>query len=244
MALVVAMLAASVACGAQGQSSATDTADLAAVKVASSLTERIEYLLKVDGSAATPMSERQRVILRRALERDGVVSRADYDQAWSNYQQCMIDYGYTRPVVPTYADGLRSPLLYPKDEGHSAEEMAQLASHDQQCRAREYLIVDECYRDHLANPNLYAEPTVAVVDCLRREELVPASYTGKRFLEEEQVYHEVHARNMATDPTDASGEAAAQFSFDLHAPKAVTCLVANGKDVGQAEDFEGWDAFG
>ncbi|KFI56929.1 hypothetical protein BCUN_2234 [Bifidobacterium cuniculi] len=241
------LLAPLAACGDTQQEAAIDPGSqpsATAIKIAASIPERIEYLLSIDDNATYPMSEAQKEILRRAVENGGTISKADYDRAWSNYQQCMVNKGYTTPQVPVYENGLRSAHMYPIDTGRTEAEMDKLAHDDSQCRSQEYLIVDESYRDAIGNPDLYAEQSVAITDCLRREKLVPASYTARQFEEEQAAYREVSARNFTTDRYDETGEAASKFSFDIHDPKSVTCFVSNGNDTGQlGEQFTGWQPF-
>lgn len=234
------------ACGGTQQEAAIDPGSqpsATAIKIAASIPERIEYLLSIDDTATYPMSKAQKEILRKAVENGGTISKADYDRAWSNYQQCMVNKGYTTPQVPIYENGLRSPALMPIDVGRTEAEMDKLAHDDSQCRSQEYLIVDESYRQAIGNPNLYAEIPVAITDCLRRENLVPASYTARQFEEEQAAYREVSARNFTTDRYDETGEAASKFSFDFHDPKSVTCFVTNGDDSDLSVRFPGWQPF-
>ena len=207
-----------------------------AEKVAPSITARIEFLLDDAQQHPGSVSEQQQDILRRALDHDGVIPRGDYDAAWSRYQDCVVAKGYTKPVVEEFVDGLRSPLWHATSEGWSEEQHEKFIEDNGNCKQLEYLYVDEIYRANLGNPNQYTDMDTAVVDCLRRKNLVDKQYTLTQFKQEDEQYNDVAVKNFATDRYDDSGEAASKFSFDLKDPATVTCFIANGKDYYFRED--------
>lgn len=207
-----------------------------AEKVAPSITARIEFLLDDAQQHPGSVSEQQQDILRRALDHDGVIPRGDYDAAWSRYQDCVVAKGYTKPVVEEFVDGLRSPLWHATSEGWSEEQHEKFIEDNGNCKQLEYLYVDEIYRANLGNPNQYTDMDTAVVDCLRRKNLVGKQYTLAQFKQEDEQYNDVAVKNFATDRYDDSGEAASKFSFDLKDPATVTCFIANGKDYYFRED--------
>lgn len=51
------------------------------------------------------MTKAQREILKRS-EAAGGVSSTDYELAWSHYKQCVVDKGYSTPVLDRYPNGL------------------------------------------------------------------------------------------------------------------------------------------
>ena len=207
-----------------------------AEKVAPSITARIEFLLDDAQQHPGSVSEQQQDIMRRALDHDGVIPRGDYDAAWSRYQDCVVAKGYTKPVVAEFVDGLRSPLWHATSEGWSEEQHEKFIEDNGNCKQLEYLYVDEIYRANLGNPNQYTDMDTAVVDCLRRKNLVGKQYTLTQFKQEDEQYNDVAVKNFATDRYDDSGEAASKFSFDLKDPATVTCFIANGKDYYFRED--------
>ncbi|RYQ02253.1 hypothetical protein [Bifidobacterium pseudolongum] len=207
-----------------------------AEKVAPSITARIEFLLDDAQQHPDSVSEQQQDILRRALDHDGVIPRGDYDAAWSRYQDCMVAKGYTKPVTEEFTGGLRSNVMHPYMEGSTKAQQSKFFEDDTSCRQLEYLYVDEIYRANLGNPNQYTDMDTAVVDCLRRKNLVGKQYTLTQFKQEDEQYNDVAVKNFATDRYDDSGEAASKFSFDLKDPATVTCFIANGKDYYFRED--------
>ena len=58
-----------------------------------------------DPRATYPMTKAQREILKRS-EAAGGVSSTDYELAWSHYKQCVVDKGYSTPVLDRYPNGL------------------------------------------------------------------------------------------------------------------------------------------
>lgn len=238
IAFILAMLSIYVmsACGAKtpkDPASATSSSTTGmAEKVAPSITARIEFLL----DSSTEMSEQQQDILRRALDHDGSISRGDYDAAWSRYQDCMVAKGYTKPVTEEFTDGLRSNVMHPYMEGWTKAQQSKFFEDNTHCKQLEYLYVDEIYRANLGNPNQYTDMDTAVVDCLRRKNLVSNQYTLTQFKQEDAQYNDVAVKNFTTDRYDEHGEAASKFSFDLNDPATVTCFIANGKDYYFRED--------
>lgn len=236
LALVVLAVGAFSACGVGNADAAKESSTASSIagtaeKVAPSITARIVFLLD-----SSTMSEQQQDILRRALDHDGVIPRSDYDAAWSRYQDCMVAKGYTKPVTEEFTGGLRSNVMHPYMEGWTKAQQSKFFEDDTHCKQLEYLYVDEIYRANLGNPNQYTDMDTAVVDCLRRENLVNNQYTLTQFKQEDAQYNDVATKNFTTDRYDERGEAASKFSFDLNDPATVTCFIANGKDYYFRED--------
>ncbi|RYQ35113.1 hypothetical protein PG2009B_0290 [Bifidobacterium pseudolongum subsp. globosum] len=229
------------ACGGGNADAAKEASTASSIagmaeKVAPSITARIEFLLDDAQQHPGSVSEQQQDILRRALDHDGVIPRGDYDAAWSRYQDCMAAKGYAKPVTGVFTDGLRSNVMHPYMEGWTKAQQSKFFEDDNSCKQLEYLYVDEIYRANLGNPNQYTDMDTAVVDCLRRKNLVGKQYTLTQFKQEDEQYNDVAVKNFATDRYDDSGEAASKFSFDLKDPATVTCFIANGKDYYFRED--------
>lgn len=216
-------------------------------RVAASLSERINFLLSNELSSQA-MSERQKTILRHALQNAGVVSKGDYDKAWANFQQCMTSKGYTRPRVPTDGNGLRSALFSPFLGNATEQQQNRFHADWSECYEQEYMAVDEVYRMHIGNPNLLSDPTAALVDCLHKYGLVPKSYTITQYRDEERKSQQVFTNNLSTSGVkDANREALRQFTFDTADPQVSTCLVATGKDGlfrDNSDESDVWRPFG
>ncbi|KFI64260.1 hypothetical protein [Bifidobacterium cuniculi] len=232
------------------QASDTVTAQEQGSKRAGSLSERIEFLMDyADNNADHAMSERQQAILERALANDGIITKADYDQAWSNFSTCLTDKGYNPPVTARYQDGVHGNTFM-VDVGDRGEEVDEKVHQDlSQCLDLEFLSVDELYRAAVGNPNLYQQNEVALADCLRRKNLVEVSYTSSRYLEERQrswdLYDEAVA--VSNDPASAWDASKAGYSFDLDNPDIQLCFVTSGIDIRSqdpgAQDEVTWKVF-
>ncbi|KFI56836.1 hypothetical protein BCUN_2158 [Bifidobacterium cuniculi] len=228
------LLAGMAACGSSGgDTQAQDTDDSTTVqtegaRIATSLSARIEDMLRTD----TDMSERQRDILERALANDGVVTKADYELAWSNFQQCLADKGYAPMTTTMYQGGVHGPS-WMTDVGDRGEGVRDKVTDDViACKSSENLVVDELYRAAIGNPSLYQVPEVGVADCLRRKNLVPVSYTAKTYQEDQKRVDAAYSEFVASRSVDdAWAEAVKEYGFDYDDPEVQLCHVANGLDI-------------
>lgn len=201
-------------------------------KIASSLSERIQNLLAMNDTLSQPMSEKQIAILKRALDHDGKVSKTDYDQAWSNYQQCVIDKGYAAPTSTIYSDGIRGSTTVTDADDRGEDALHKAQDDSGACLSSEYLMVDEMYRLSLGNPQLYADRDEGFVDCLKRKELVDPSYTAQQFKKEfEQSGEEYEANPEQYPPKEAWQKSQEVYSFDFYDSQVQYCFATNGHDV-------------
>ncbi|WP_289097517.1 hypothetical protein [uncultured Bifidobacterium sp.] len=206
--------------------------EVASAKIASSLSERIQNLLAMNDTMAQPMSEKQIAILKRALDHDGKVSKTDYDQAWSNYQQCVIDKGYAAPTSTIYSDGIRGSTTVTDADDRGEDALHKAQDDSDACRLSEYQSVDEMYRLSLGNPQLYADRDEGFVDCLKRKELVDPSYTAQQFKKEfEQSGEEYSANPKQYPPKEAWQKSQEVYSFDFYDSQVQYCFATNGHDV-------------
>lgn len=70
-------------------------------RIASSLKDYARSLLDSDGGK---ISDQQKSALEKAAS-GGKVSQADYERAWADYKQCIIDKGYAEPTFDKYDNG-------------------------------------------------------------------------------------------------------------------------------------------
>lgn len=204
--------------------------------VASSLTERIAFLLENEPD----MADSQRAILQKALDNGGKISQGDYESAWNDYNNCVVEKGYSKPVHSVYPSGLHGTSIT-MDGNSLSEEAADKAIEDEtSCNAAYKLCVDEIYRMSIGNVDLLVDPEEGAVQCLRRQDIVPASYSADDFEEEHTEFMEA-----ATDGVTEFDEAAKRFSFSLNDSDALDCLVANSIDIYQnANRTEMWKPLG
>lgn len=97
-------------------------------RIASSMSDHVQLLLdlnqkNLDGQMdGTPMSEHQVAILKRALAAGGRVSRADYEQAWASYRQCIVNKGYASPPIMKVGEFYQAQWSMASVEGQEARE--------------------------------------------------------------------------------------------------------------------------
>ena len=178
------------------------------------------------------MQQEQIDMLDRALRNGARVSRADYEQAWENYQQCMISKGYTREPVQRYANGLYASSSATNTEHMTKEQVTKFDEDYRECRVAYVLYVDETYRMAAGNADLLIDPSTGTVQCLRTKALAPKNYTARQFSEEKQKYYELVPKYQYENALpDANARAAREaFGIDLGNAGVMTCLVANGWD--------------
>lgn len=251
-ALAIAVLTTTASCtngrnqtGADGasQASPSDISDTGAnAKLASSFTERINALLELDDQSdeADRMTQQQRAMLERALDHDGIVSKADYEQAWENYKQCLVDKGYTKPELPRYTNGLYSPIKSTDSSTLTEEENNKLMADMHAC-SNHYVAVDEMYRYSIANPDMLSNNEEAAVDCLHRKKATEPSYTVSEYRQDNASY-ETYLSQHSDDP-DRYEQARKQYRLDLGNGDVITCLVANANQM-YTDDANPWKPFG
>lgn len=209
-------------------------------RLAGSLSERIRFMLDSDSDGLKP---EQIEMLNRALENDGKVSHADYEQAWQNYQQCMVSKGYKPEPLMRYQDGLYASTTTRKTMP-SQEQEEKFQQDFSECRAGYVTYVDELYRLATGNHGLFVEPTVAIVQCLKEKNLVPSSYTPQQFSEERDHYLDLLSKYSEEGLTDANARARREsFTPDLGRADVMTCMVSNGWDP-PSDEREPWNPLG
>ena len=177
-------------------------------KLAPSLSEWVEQR-ESQGNIA----ESQKTILDKAKS-TGEISTSDYEKAWSDYRQCMIDKGYKEIKLIKYPSGLYVEAGH--KQGTTIQE-SRYSDDSTECGDEYVADVQDVYGIIVGNPNLYADQAQAVVDCLHRDSLVPKDYTVSRF-------------NKEFSGTDGN------TSFDMQNLQVRSCLVSNGYNVGYATD--------
>ncbi|MEE1295429.1 MAG: hypothetical protein UHD09_00915 [Bifidobacterium sp.] len=233
--LAVCLVAATAACGggdsgARSGSAAAQTEELQGARIATSLSARVKDVLeRYQGN----ISANQKAILERALANDGVVTKADYELAWSNFQQCLADKGYAPMVTTMYQGGVHGTTMS-MDVGGRGEEVERKVTDDTTaCITLERDYVDQLYRSALGNPGLYQDADTGLMDCLRRKDLVAVSYTPSTYKEESAKVDELYADYVdeAGDIDGSWSRATSEgYSFDYDDPDVMLCYVANGSD--------------
>lgn len=230
-ALLVCVLATG--CSSSTDASAPTWAEGAsAQQLAESSSDYIKEIL-ADGG----MDQSQVAMLERALGNDGQVAYADYATAWSNYRQCLVDKGYTAPPL-TQVNGLYLSQSMRSNEGLDALQEQKIDQDWSDCMDRYVSGVNDVYRDNVANPNLYVELDVAMVDCMRRGSLVPDSYTVRDYQRE---YEDFLGTDNEATPTWEERRTA--FTFDLSDQNVLNCAVATDSSL-LSDRLEEWKPFG
>lgn len=172
-------------------------------KMAASFEAYIDQFLEMP-----ELSDYQREILSDAKER-GELLLSDYERAWSDYKSCMVQRGYKNIIVMTYPNGMHDEAAHAKgtdaQEQHYSDAMFE-------CQSTYTSYVDSIFGVQQGNPKLYSNTSEGLVDCLKRNNLVPAGYTLEQYLKEDKGY-------------DGTGSS---YSFDKDDPEVKGCQVANG----------------
>ncbi|NMM93601.1 hypothetical protein [Bifidobacterium oedipodis] len=167
-------------------------------KKAESLNAYIDQILSYPET-----SDKAREILERA-KANGGVSVSDYEQSWMDYKQCMIDRGYQGIVLIKYPNGMYAEPAHRK--GTDAQELK--LNEDMLACMTDLDPVDLVFGMQQGNPSLYANVSEAIVDCFRRNDLVPKDFTARQYSLEQQE-----------NPEDRS--------YDVYDMEIRACEVAN-----------------
>lgn len=198
-------------------------------KVAANTSERIQFLLNWDREEDHMMDQSQIDMLERALTNNGEVSRSDYLTSWDNYRQCVVNKGYTSPPIHQI-DGIYIHQTKSDMTGMSEEQQEKATQDNNDCQSKYNLAVDEIYTTNVANPGLYRDPDVALVDCLHRNNLVSREYTLQQYHEESQKFSDMDVSGARTQQ-EAYNKRRAAYSFDFNNPTVRTCVVANDSNL-------------
>ncbi|MDD6373694.1 MAG: hypothetical protein PUF97_04365 [Bifidobacteriaceae bacterium] len=170
--------------------------------------ERAQFLLDYKDPLYT-RSDDETEMLQRAVDNNGIVSRADYETAWSNYRTCVQDHGYTDPVPNEYGSFYSLPMTVrnglTQEQADKAQETAVY------CWSVYTMDIDGLYGLNFGNPSLVGDPEQAIVDCLHKRGLADASYTSDQYIEDSQKL-----------------ESERSSSVDWEATGTQECVIANG----------------
>ena len=175
-----------------------------------SLKDYARSLLDSDGSK---ISDQQKSALEKAAS-GGKVSQADYEHAWADYKQCIIDKGYAEPTFDKYDNGIYALPSYNTD-GASKEAIRKLNDDLTSCSMLHVTDINTVYRLQLGNPKLLLNDKEVAADCLRKEGIKPKDYTADKLEKDLE-----------------SGESAGLRDNR----KALTCLVTAGVNVTASDE--------
>jgi len=175
-------------------------------RLASSLTDLFQKTLDQGANNAMGLTDLEQQVLERAVG-TGAISAADYERVFAVFTGCMSQQG-VNVTWQKESDGVYYPPLI--DYQVVSFTSAQWSSANSTCQPNVYA-VQQLYMVQQANPDLLADPSQAVVACLRRNGLVDASYTSQDF-----------------DNDWAYTGAEPPFPFDPFDPAAHACLMAEG----------------
>ena len=176
-------------------------------KLAASLSEWIDQR-----ETAGDIPQSQKAVLNKAKQ-TGKISTSDYENAWSDYKQCMVGKGYKEIKLIKYPSGLYTEAGH--RQGTPTQE-SQYVQDQEDCSDTYVSGIQDVYGIIVGNPDLYASQSEAVVDCLHRASLVPKNYTADQFNEEIS--------------------AAKNTSFDMDNAQVRSCLASNGYAIGNSSD--------
>lgn len=172
-------------------------------KLADSFTAYAQQVL--DMAHSNNVDQTQIDILNKAIQ-TGHISPGEYETAWSNFKQCVVDKGNVEPLLIKYTNGMYHPSSFHADDPAKGE---KFRTDSADCQFKFAAYVDAVYSVQQDNPNLYEDPSVGIVDCLHRHNLVSKDYTANDFDREK------NQNNW-------------EFTFDRNNPDVRACMVANG----------------
>lgn len=198
--------------GGAGDAGSTASSSSSSGKLAASLKDYIVNVNnRVQGEASISDSEKQ--ILARSAK-NGKVSAADYQSAWNDFSNCIVDRGYSTPVLHKFPNGMYQ-LAGENTTGGTQEQMGRLGSDVSDCMLKYVSDVDSVYQVQIGNPGLLSDSEEALVDCFHKTGMVPASYTKEQWLKEQA------ASQKASSPTSS-------YSVDMKDPQIRGCLATYG----------------
>ncbi|MBT1162640.1 MULTISPECIES: hypothetical protein [Bifidobacterium] len=193
------------------------------MKLASSAESFVSSQLEGGLANDPPMADSQRAVLERALDNGGKITVADYERVWSDFSQCIVDRGWTKPILIHYPNGMVS-VASVDISGLSKAQDKRLQRDTGECSALYSGWVNTTYGVQVGNSSLWMDIDQAIVDCLHRENLVPKEYSLETYQK---------------DRSASEGESSVDFS-DMHVRG---CMVANGSVSGGMDDPV-WDPMG
>lgn len=157
-----------------------------------------QYLTRND------LSTFEREVLTRAKQ-TGRIGAADYETAHSREAQCMAAQGYdiTYKKLP---NGLykNTPHLPTTTDNAKAQSQADaLMNASAECAKGVTMVIEALYTVQQGNPDLFADPYEAAVQCLRKAGLVPGDYTAQTFA----AQYEKSLQQAPFDPNSDTAQA-------------------------------------
>ena len=123
-------------------------------RIALSLKDYARSLLDSDGGK---ISDQQKSSLDKAAS-GGKVSQADYERAWADYKQCIVDKGYAEPTFDKYDNGIYALPSYNTDDA-SKEAIRKFNDDLTSCSMLHVTDINTVYRLQLGNPKLLLDDT-------------------------------------------------------------------------------------
>lgn len=217
VALLMAMSFAG--CGERTQAQSADAVRLE--REAASIQDYARRRLDENGEF---MSDTQKAAVQRVAD-TGKVSRSDYETGLSAYKQCLLDLGYKEVFFLDVGKGLK------KEAQHisGTDEQEEKYSNDSgNCFLEHSATIGDLYKHQVGNPELIKDHYEAIADCLKREKLVPASYTGKQYKKE-------HEASFAYYENGRKGKWPFSYAESDFA-RVNICLFANGYVTGDSSE--------
>ncbi len=177
--LTVLLLMVLASCSKPQDQESTSSQEPVGARAAASITEYIDLMLREDDD----MDLNQRTVLEKARGNGGSISQGDYVAAWMAYRQCMVDKGHADPPLHR-VNGIYLGTVKTSTLGVSQAQIRKVDDDLAYCQTYHMSLVDVIYRMNIGNPQLYSNPDEALVDCLRRHDLVPKGYNAERFNKE------------------------------------------------------------
>ncbi|KFI48110.1 hypothetical protein [Bifidobacterium biavatii] len=223
VAFVLVVVSATAACSdaQDAKQAATNETSAGGARIASSRSDYIEQLLQENDKATYPMADSQLEMLKRALNNDGKISTSDYERSWSDYSQCIMDRGWSKPVLNHFPNGIidNSGMNL---GGLTEQQHKQVMQDVIECSNLYTVGVDAVYGMQVGNPSLWQDLDQAIVDCLHKNNLVSKEYDADQYQKD----------------FNNRGKGETVLNFDDMSVRG--CLAANGSTLSNQSD-ELWD---
>jgi hypothetical protein len=145
--------------------------------------------------------------VQREILADGVITDAEYTQLRGDFKQCLEDLGLTVEIYPSGG--------FAVDENGNVNETQISEDAVPRCEQRTVGSVALLYEQIRRNPDQKDEATI-VVECLKRNDVVGASYTPAQYKRDLDAYtgldwNSTAVRTCAQDPLGILEDASAPF---------------------------------
>ncbi|NMM93758.1 hypothetical protein [Bifidobacterium oedipodis] len=198
----VSLLVCLTACTTPSDKTTTDSVDSQA-RIAPSMNALFDQYLAKD-----TLSQFEREVLQRARD-NGKISAEDYETAHDKQMSCMSQNGWEEQTRKL-SNGLYQTTGVSPTPSTDAEVNDYMEASDT-CSTGTSKIIESLYQLQQGNPGLLADPYETAVECLKKNDLVDESFTGRKL-----------------ENALGGDDAAKNLPFDISSDTAQSCIAGAG----------------